>query len=55
MIQNGSPSNPMDKPQNRKAAQRFVESCQARGKITFSLAELQEATGLTSTAAREGD
>lgn len=38
---------------NWKAARRFVESCQARGKITFTLAELQKATGLSHTAARD--
>jgi hypothetical protein len=40
-------------PRNRKAAQRFVEACQIRGKITFTLAELQKATGLSFIAARD--
>lgn len=54
MIQDDSaPSEIVAKPRNWKAAQRFVESCQARGKITFTLAELQQATGLSFTAARD--
>ena len=40
-------------PRNRGAAQRYVESCQARGQVAFTLAELQKTTGLSLTAARE--
>lgn len=47
------PAEVVAKPRNWKAAQRFVEFCQARGKITFTLAELQKATGLSFTAARD--
>lgn len=43
----------ISKPRARKAAQRFVEFRQARGQITFTLAELQEETGLSFTAARD--
>lgn len=54
MIQNDSPpSEIVAKPRKRQAARQFVEFCQARGKITFTLAELQKATGLSITAARD--
>lgn len=54
MIQNdSSPSRIVKQPRNRGGAQRFVESCQARGQVSFTLAELRTATGLSFTAARD--
>jgi hypothetical protein len=54
MIQNGlPPSQIAAQPRNRGAAQRFVESRQMRGQVTFTLAELQRDTGLSFTAARD--
>lgn len=46
------PSQIVTQPRSRGAAQRFVESRQERGQVTFTLAELQRATGLSFTAAR---
>lgn len=54
MIQNDSlPSRTVTQPRNRGAAQRYVESRQARGQVTFTLAEMQRATGLSFAAARD--
>jgi hypothetical protein len=54
MIQNDlPPSQIAAQPRNRGAAQRFVDSRQERGQVTFTLAELQRATGLSFTAARD--